>query len=91
MRESKFWPVLRDMLLLLAINFLGLQVMGPMRLIENLLAPGGSAGAGTVCLAVIFYFVRIFLTVFGPGWVLARIFWILTAPPLDELPTSGRK
>lgn len=76
-------PTLRrivlEFLALIALHFALLQVLARARLLEHLLAPGpGSRVALAVTAA--FLLLRLFLIVFGTGWLLARL-WLWASRP----------
>lgn len=85
MRQSPYWPPVRDALLLYFIHGLGLMLMGQVRIVDQLLAPGGGSPVYLV-LGVMFTCTRLFVLTLAPGWILARLFWIWSG-----LPDSGSR
>ena len=73
-------PTLRRILVeaavLVAVHFVLLQILARVNLLEHLLAPGADSRLALGVTAA-FLLLRVFLFVFAPGWLLARL-WLWT-------------
>lgn len=85
-------PTLRRILLEFAavalLHLALLHVLARVRLLEHLLAPGpGSALA--LAATTMFLLLRMFLLLFGPGWLLARLWLWFTRPEAAPAPARS--
>lgn len=80
-------PTLRRILLegaaLVAGHFVLLQILARVNLLEHLLAPGADSRFALGVTAA-FLLLRVFLFVFAPGWLLARLWLWATRPGIAE-------
>jgi hypothetical protein len=78
-------PTLRRILIetavLVAAHFILLQILARVNLLEHLLAPGADSRFAFGVTAS-FLLLRLFLFVFAPGWLLARL-WLWATRPAD--------
>lgn len=81
-------PTLRRILLeaavLVVVHFVFLQGLARVNLLEHLLAPGADSRLALGVTAT-FLLLRVFLLVFAPGWLLARLWFWVTRPSADGL------
>jgi hypothetical protein len=77
-------PTLRrivlEFLALVTLHFVLLHLLARARLLEHLLAPGPSSRLALAATAF-FLLLRLFLLVFGTGWLLARLWLWFSRPP----------
>ena len=82
-----FRRILVEFAALVAVHFVLLQVLARSHVLEHLLAPGPGSRIALAATAM-FLLLRLFLLVFAPGWLLARL-WLLTTRPLPEKAPSA--
>ncbi len=80
--------IVLEFLALVALHWALLHLLAEARVLEHLLAPGPGS---RVALAATGFFLllRLFLLVFGPAWLLARLWLWATRPGRDVLPDHG--
>lgn len=94
MKSRRPPPTLRRILLefgaLALLHFVLLGILSRVRVMEHLLAPGpGSRFA--LAITAVFLLLRLFLLMFAPGWLLARLWLLLSrAPRTPENAVSGK-
>lgn len=81
-------PSLRRILIeaatLVAVHFVLLQILARVNLLEHLLAPGADSRRALGVTAA-FLLLRVFLFVFAPGWLMARLWLWATQPAADGI------
>lgn len=86
LRPSRYWAIMRDGLLLVAMQVAAGELLVRWRIADALLSPAGAHPlllfVGAVCLLLRF----VWLTL-GPGWLLARCWWTWSAPPVPVAST----
>lgn len=74
---------------LCALHFVLLQILARAHVLEHLLAPGPGSRLALAITAA-FLLLRLFLLVFAPGWLLARVWLWMTRPtPCPTPPDRG--
>jgi hypothetical protein len=80
MNRKKILRLAAEFAALVVLEVAGLYAMAWWRVMEVILAPGPHSQKVFVALAVMFVVTRAFLLVAAPGWFLARLVLLLTAP-----------
>lgn len=78
-RAPSLRRILIEAAVLVAVHFVLLQILARVNLLEHLLAPGADSRVALGVTAV-FLLLRVFLFVFAPGWLLARLWLWATRP-----------
>ncbi len=81
MKRHLLVSIFRDLIVLLLLHRLGIWVMEHSRLMDQLLSPSPESAVWSIVWSAIFTCIRLFVIIGAPGWVLARVFWVLSRPP----------
>ena len=82
-RAPSLRRILIEAAVLVAVHFVLLQILARVNLLEHLLAPGADSRFALGVTAA-FLLLRVFLFVFAPGWLLARLWLRATRTSVAE-------
>jgi hypothetical protein len=85
-RSSSLPRILLEAGAVVVIHFVVLRVLARARLLEHLLAPG-SQSYWAIAATAAFLLFRAFLYIFGPGWLLCRLWLCYTRTQDNAKPT----
>lgn len=80
-RPPSLRRILIEAVVLVVVHAVLLHVLARVHLLEHLLAPGAGSLVALPVTAV-FLLLRLFLLVFAPGWVIARLWLWATQPAM---------
>ena len=86
-------PTLRRIVIefaaLAALHLILLHILARAHILEHLLAPGPGSRLA-LALTAAFFLLRLFLLLFGPGWLLARLWLWMTLSPNPVVSPEAR-